>query len=86
MVIMLTIKLISNAITMILFILAPAIMIISGPKATLGSELIIVKNGSIICVSQKEHEQIMPHPGWVEHDPMTILNNVEVEHLDLDRF
>lgn len=47
--------------------------------------IVFDKNGSIICVSQKEHEQIMPHPGWVEHDPMTILNNVEVGHLDLDR-
>ena len=47
--------------------------------------IVFDKNGSIICVSQKEHEQIMPHPGWVEHDPMTILKNVEVEHLDLGR-
>ena len=44
--------------------------------------IVFDKNGSIICVSQKEHEQIMPHPGWVEHDPMTILKNVEVEHFD----
>ena len=47
--------------------------------------IVFDKNGSIICVSQKEHEQIMPHPGWVEHDPMTILKNVEVGHLDLNR-
>ena len=31
-----------------LFILAPATIIISGPKATLGRELIIVKKGSTI--------------------------------------
>ena len=48
--------------------------------------IVFDKSGSIMCVSQKEHEQIMPHPGWVEHDPMTILKNVEVEHLDLDPF
>lgn len=48
--------------------------------------IVFDKNGSIICVSQKEHEQIMPHPGWVEHDPMTILKNVEVEHIDIDSF
>lgn len=47
--------------------------------------IVFDKNGSIISVSQKEHEQIMPHPGWVEHDPMTILKNVEVEHFDQDR-
>ena len=48
---MLIIKLISNAITITLFILAPAIIIIKGPSATLGKELIIVKNGSIILDS-----------------------------------
>lgn len=36
-------------------------------------------NGSVVSVSQKEHEQIYPHPGWVEHDPMTILENVKVD-------
>ena len=41
--------------------------------------IVFDKNGSIISVSQEEHEQIMPHPGWVEHDPMTILRNVEVQ-------
>jgi len=33
---------------MILFVLAPKIIIISGPKATLGRELSIVKKGSTI--------------------------------------
>lgn len=36
-------------------------------------------NGSVVSVSQKEHEQIYPHPGWVEHDPITILENVRVD-------
>ncbi|WP_308389760.1 glycerol kinase GlpK [Acidithiobacillus sp. AMEEHan] len=31
--------------------------------------------GKIISQSQKEHRQIYPHPGWVEHDPLEILNN-----------
>ena len=26
-------------------------------------------SGKIISVSQKEHTQIFPKPGWVEHDP-----------------
>src|ERR1700760_3960139 len=29
--------------------------------------------GRIVSVAQKEHEQIFPRPGWVEHDPLEIL-------------
>jgi glycerol kinase len=29
--------------------------------------------GRIVSVAQKEHEQIYPKPGWVEHDPAEIL-------------
>jgi len=28
--------------------------------------------GRIVCVAQREHEQIYPKPGWVEHDPEEI--------------
>ena len=28
--------------------------------------------GRVVSVSQKEHEQIYPKPGWVEHDPKEI--------------
>jgi glycerol kinase len=28
--------------------------------------------GRVVAVSQKEHEQIYPKPGWVEHDPKEI--------------
>jgi glycerol kinase len=28
--------------------------------------------GKVVSVTQKEHEQIFPKPGWVEHDPMEI--------------
>ena len=31
--------------------------------------------GNIIAVDQKEHEQIFPQPGWVEHNPMEIWRN-----------
>ncbi|MEN2983650.1 MAG: glycerol kinase GlpK [Dictyoglomaceae bacterium] len=31
--------------------------------------------GKIVSVSQKEFTQIYPKPGWVEHDPMEILNS-----------
>ena len=28
--------------------------------------------GKIVAVNQKEHEQIYPQPGWVEHDATEI--------------
>ena len=33
------------------------------------------KKGKIISVAQKEHEQIYPNPGWVEHNPEEIWKN-----------
>ncbi len=29
--------------------------------------------GKVVAVDQKEHEQIFPKPGWVEHDPLEIM-------------
>jgi glycerol kinase len=34
--------------------------------------IIFDRNGRVICYDQKEHEQIYPRPGWVEHDPNQI--------------
>jgi glycerol kinase len=31
--------------------------------------------GNVIAVDQKEHKQIYPKAGWVEHDPLEIWNN-----------
>jgi glycerol kinase len=31
----------------------------------------------IVSVGQKEHRQIFPRPGWVEHDPVEIWHNVQ---------
>ena len=31
--------------------------------------------GNIVSVGQKEHQQIYPHPGWVEHNPTEIWKN-----------
>jgi len=31
--------------------------------------MIFDRSGSVICFDQKEHEQIFPQPGWVEHNP-----------------
>jgi glycerol kinase len=32
-------------------------------------------DGNIVSVAQKEHRQIYPQPGWVEHDPLEIWSN-----------
>ncbi|GHJ14637.1 glycerol kinase [Micromonospora sp. AKA38] len=34
-------------------------------------------DGEIVAVSQREHRQIFPRPGWVEHDAEEIWTNVE---------
>ncbi len=34
--------------------------------------MIFDHSGKVVAVDQKEHEQIYPKPGWVEHDPMEI--------------
>jgi glycerol kinase len=34
--------------------------------------MIFNHEGQVVAVSQKEHEQIYPKPGWVEHDPKEI--------------
>lgn len=33
--------------------------------------------GSIVGVGQREHAQLFPQPGWVEHDPAEILANTD---------
>src|SRR5437762_11268986 len=33
--------------------------------------------GRVVALAQKEHEQIYPKPGWVEHDPLEILRRTE---------
>jgi glycerol kinase len=34
-------------------------------------------SGQVVSIDQKEHEQIYPKPGWVEHDPMEIRQRTE---------
>jgi glycerol kinase len=42
--------------------------------------------GQVVSVDQKEHEQIYPKPGWVEHDPMEIWERTqEVIRAGLDK-
>jgi glycerol kinase len=38
--------------------------------------LVFDRAARIVSVAQKEHEQIFPRPGWVEHDPEEIWRNV----------
>lgn len=33
--------------------------------------------GQVVGVAQKEHKQIYPQPGWVEHDPMEIWTRIQ---------
>ncbi len=52
-----------------------AIAIDSG--TTSSRAMIFDHSGRVVSVSQKEHEQIYPKPGWVEHDPKEIWDRTE---------
>ncbi|MBC7877788.1 MAG: glycerol kinase GlpK [Anaerolineales bacterium] len=39
--------------------------------------IIFEHSGNIVAVDQKEHKQIYPKPGWVEHDPLEIWERVQ---------
>ena len=42
-------------------------------QGTTSTRFIIFDNhGNIVAVDQKEHRQIYPRPGWVEHDALEI--------------
>src|SRR3954467_6082445 len=38
--------------------------------------MIFDHDGAVVSTGQKEHEQIFPRAGWVEHDPLEIWDNV----------
>ena len=47
-------------------------------QGTTSSRFIVFDgSGRIVSIAQKEHEQIYPKPGWVEHDPAEIWRRVE---------
>jgi glycerol kinase len=47
-------------------------------QGTTSSRFIIFDHqGRIVGLDQKEHRQIYPKPGWVEHDPMEIWRNTQ---------
>ena len=39
--------------------------------------IVFDQSARIAAVAQKEHEQIFPRPGWVEHDPLEILRRTQ---------
>ena len=46
-------------------------------QGTASSRCIVFdERARIVSVGQKEHHQIFPKPGWVEHDPVEIWQNV----------
>lgn len=47
-------------------------------QGTTSSRFIIFDHeGNVFAVDQKEHKQIYPKPGWVEHDPLEIWERVQ---------
>jgi glycerol kinase len=52
--------------------------VLSIDQGTTSSRAIIFDHaGSVVASGQKEHEQILPRAGWVEHDPVEIWQNVQ---------
>ncbi|HKI05985.1 MAG TPA: glycerol kinase GlpK [Thermoanaerobaculia bacterium] len=42
-------------------------------QGTTSSRAIVFdESGAVVAMAQREFEQIFPHPGWVEHDPLEI--------------
>ncbi|MEX1078947.1 MAG: glycerol kinase GlpK [Homoserinimonas sp.] len=51
--------------------------VIAIDQGTTSSRAIIFdQSGSVVSTGQKEHRQLLPRAGWVEHDPMEIWGNV----------
>ena len=47
-------------------------------QGTTSTRFIVFDHGGQIAgLDQKEHNQIFPRPGWVEHDPLEIWNNTQ---------
>src|ERR1041384_7961832 len=51
--------------------------VIAIDQGTTSTRAIIFNHaGGVVSVAQKEHEQIFPRAGWVEHNPKEIWDNV----------
>ena len=52
----------------------PAALVGSLDQGTTSTRFIIFdRAGRVVSAAQEEHEQILPRPGWVEHDPAEIV-------------
>ncbi len=52
--------------------------VVSIGKGTTSARFVIFdQTGAVISSAQKEHTQILPQPGWVEHDALEILHATE---------
>src|SRR5687768_15323659 len=49
---------------------------------TSSRSIIFDRGGNIISKAQKEHRQIFPKPGWVEHDPQEIFESQVTTAID----
>ena len=49
--------------------------VIALDQGTTSSRAVIFdENAQVVAIKSFEFEQIYPQPGWVEHDPVSILN------------
>ena len=46
-------------------------------QGTTSTRCIIFDRSAPVAIAQKEHRQILPAPGWVQHDPMEIWRNTQ---------
>ena len=52
--------------------------VVSIDQGTTSTRCIIFNHGGeIVAVDQREHDQIYPQPGWVEHDPLQIWSRTQ---------
>lgn len=52
--------------------------ILAVDQSTSGTKALLVdRQGKVTARSSLEHKQIYPRPGWVEHDPLEIYDNVK---------
>lgn len=53
-------------------------------QGTSSTRIVIVDHaGKVVAKASREHRQIYPHPGWVEHDPLEIWSHIEEALPDL---
>ena len=46
-------------------------------QGTTSSRVLVIDHDlQVLDIAQREHEQISQKPGWVEHDPSVIYDNV----------